>query len=170
MVYATPRPLYPPGTRPDTIVQEAGWVQGLVWTGANNFSPTANRSRTLQPVARRYTEHAIPAHNILYYCYRYTIIIIIIIILVIVFSSSIFQLFQACSSSELTSDTVNYLAFHGTAGTGDWPYSRSLATQDITNTGIFFPYSCIMHMYIGVCKISYAFQVLHVIQESKISK
>jgi len=171
VVYATPRPLYPPERVPVPTVQEAGWVQGLVWTGAKNFSPTI-RSRTLQPVARHYTEHAVPAHIILYYCYRFIIIIIIIIIiiLIIISSSSIFQLLQACSTSELTSDTVNCLAFRRTAGTGDRPYSRSLATQDFTNTGIFFPYSCIMHVYIGFCKISYAFQVLHVIQESKISK
>jgi len=31
---------------------------------------------------------------------------------------------------------VNCLAFRRTAVTGDQPYSRSLATQDITNTGI----------------------------------
>jgi hypothetical protein len=33
---------------------------------------------------------------------------------------------------------VNCLAFRKTAVTGDRPYSRSLATQDITNIGLFF--------------------------------
>ena len=77
VVYATPRPLYRRERDPVPTVREAGWVQGLVWTGAEKFSPTAIRSPTVQPVARHHTDHTIPAHIILYYCYRCTIIIII---------------------------------------------------------------------------------------------
>ena len=43
VVSATPRPLYP-GKDPAPIVQEAGWVPGLVWTGAENLTPTGIRS------------------------------------------------------------------------------------------------------------------------------
>ena len=40
----TPRPLFTPGKDLVTIVQEAGWAPGPVWTGAGNLSPTAIRS------------------------------------------------------------------------------------------------------------------------------
>ena len=40
----TPRPLFTPGKDPVPIVQEAGWVPGPVWTGAENLSPTGIRS------------------------------------------------------------------------------------------------------------------------------
>jgi len=33
------------------IVQEAGLAPGLVWTGAENLTPTVIRSRTVQPIA-----------------------------------------------------------------------------------------------------------------------
>jgi len=33
-----------PGKRPGTIVKEAGWAQGPVWTGAENIAPTLIRS------------------------------------------------------------------------------------------------------------------------------
>jgi len=35
--------LFTPGKDPVPIVQEAGWAPGLVWTGAENLSPTGNR-------------------------------------------------------------------------------------------------------------------------------
>ena len=54
-VSATPRPLFNPGKDPVPIVQEAGWAPGPVWTGAENLAPTGIRSRTVQPVASRYT-------------------------------------------------------------------------------------------------------------------
>ena len=44
------------------IVQEAGWVPGPVWTGAENLSPTQGFDpRTVKPVASRYTDWAIAA-------------------------------------------------------------------------------------------------------------
>ena len=43
-VSVTPRPLFTPGKVPVPIVQEAGWAPGQVWTGAENFSRTGNRS------------------------------------------------------------------------------------------------------------------------------
>ena len=39
-----PRPLFTPGKDPVPIVQEAGWALGLVWTGAENLTPTGIRS------------------------------------------------------------------------------------------------------------------------------
>jgi len=48
-------------TRKDTvpIVQETWWVPGAVWTGADNLTPPPLweiRTRTVQPVASRYTD------------------------------------------------------------------------------------------------------------------
>jgi len=40
------------------IVKEAGWAPRPVWTGAENLDPTGIRSRTVQPVASRYTDWA----------------------------------------------------------------------------------------------------------------
>jgi hypothetical protein len=37
-----------------------------VWTSAENLASTGVRSRTVQPVASRYTDWAIPAHNTYY--------------------------------------------------------------------------------------------------------
>ena len=34
----------PPGKRPGTHLQEAGWALGPVWTGAENLTPTGIRS------------------------------------------------------------------------------------------------------------------------------
>jgi len=42
-VRVTPRPLFSPGKDPVRIVQEAGWASGLVWTGAENLTPTGIR-------------------------------------------------------------------------------------------------------------------------------
>jgi hypothetical protein len=42
-----PRPLYP-GKDPVSIVQEAGWAPGPVWTGAENLTPTGIRFPNLQ--------------------------------------------------------------------------------------------------------------------------
>jgi len=35
----TPRPLFTPGKDPVSIVQEAGWASGPLWTGAENLAP-----------------------------------------------------------------------------------------------------------------------------------
>ena len=50
---------FTPGKDPVPILQESGWVPGPVWTGAENLDP-----RTVQPVASRYTDCAIPAARI----------------------------------------------------------------------------------------------------------
>ena len=39
-----PRPLFTPGKDPVPIVQEAGWAQEPVWTGADNLAPIGIRS------------------------------------------------------------------------------------------------------------------------------
>jgi len=47
----------PPGKDPVPIVQEAVWAPGPVWTGAGNLAPPQEFDpRTVQPVARRYTD------------------------------------------------------------------------------------------------------------------
>jgi hypothetical protein len=57
-----PRPgRFTPGKVPVPIVQGAGWAPGPVWTGAGYLAPTRIRSRTVQSVASRYTDCAIPA-------------------------------------------------------------------------------------------------------------
>jgi hypothetical protein len=38
----TPRPLYPQERDPVSIVQEAGWAPGPVWTDAKNLAPHRN--------------------------------------------------------------------------------------------------------------------------------
>jgi len=39
------------GNKPVPILQEDGWAQGLVWTGADNFATTGFDSRNVQPEA-----------------------------------------------------------------------------------------------------------------------
>jgi hypothetical protein len=60
VVNATSRPFY---LRKDLvpIVQEAGWAPGPVWTSAENLASPGFDARTVQPVASRYTDWAIPA-------------------------------------------------------------------------------------------------------------
>jgi hypothetical protein len=49
-----PRPgCFTPGNDPVPIVQEAGWVPGSVWTGAENLALTGFDPRTVEPVASR---------------------------------------------------------------------------------------------------------------------
>jgi hypothetical protein len=40
VVNVAPRPLYPRERYPVTIVQEAGWAPGPIWTSAENLAPT----------------------------------------------------------------------------------------------------------------------------------
>jgi hypothetical protein len=50
---------------PMSIIQEAGWSPGPVWTGAQNFAPPPPPGfdlRTVQHVASLYADYAIPAH------------------------------------------------------------------------------------------------------------
>jgi len=68
-VSVTPRPLFIPREDPVSIVQEAGWTPGPVWTGAENLAPIGirfpdrpARSHSLYrlsyraPIQRHYTE------------------------------------------------------------------------------------------------------------------
>ena len=75
-ISVTPRPLLTPGKDPVPIVQEAAWAPGPVWTGAETLAPSGFDSRTVKPVASRYTDYAtqalrpnliksIPPHNFL---------------------------------------------------------------------------------------------------------
>jgi hypothetical protein len=60
--WSTPRPgRFTPGKDPVPIVKEAGRAPGPFWTGAELLSPIGIRSRTVQPVASRYTDYATPA-------------------------------------------------------------------------------------------------------------
>jgi hypothetical protein len=54
---------FTPGKDPLPIVQEAGWAPEPIWIGAENLAPPGFLPRTFQPVASRYTDYAIPAHN-----------------------------------------------------------------------------------------------------------
>jgi hypothetical protein len=59
--WSTPMPGYfTPGKDPVPIVQGAGWVPGPVWKGAENITPTGFDLLAVQPVARCYTDYAIP--------------------------------------------------------------------------------------------------------------
>ena len=55
---SAPRPgRFTPGKDPVSIVQEAGWAPGPVWTGAENLAPPQGFDpRTVQPVVSRYTD------------------------------------------------------------------------------------------------------------------
>jgi len=45
------------------IVQEVGWAAGPVWTGAENLTSPGYDSRTVQVVASRYKDWAIPVRE-----------------------------------------------------------------------------------------------------------
>ena len=51
-----PRPLYPRERDPVPMVQEAVWLPGQEWTGAENLAP-----RTVQPLANRHADYTTPA-------------------------------------------------------------------------------------------------------------
>jgi hypothetical protein len=51
--------LFTPGKNSVSILQEVGWAQGPIWTGAENLAPPPGfDSQTVQPVASRYTDYA----------------------------------------------------------------------------------------------------------------
>ena len=61
-VSVTLRPLFTPGKHPVSIVQEAGWAPGPVWTGAENLAstgiPSPDRPACSQSLYRlRYPVH-----------------------------------------------------------------------------------------------------------------
>ena len=61
--WSTTRPgRFTPGKDPVPLVQKAGWAPGPVRTGAENLAPPVFDPRTVQPVASRYTDGAIPTH------------------------------------------------------------------------------------------------------------
>ena len=57
-----------PAKDPVPIVQEAGWVQGRSGRVQKISPPLEFDPCTVQPVASRYTDWAIPAHSILILC------------------------------------------------------------------------------------------------------
>ena len=61
VVSSTPRPHFTPGKDPVSILQEAGWAPGPVWTGGKS-RPTGIRSRTVQPVAQSLYRLSYRAH------------------------------------------------------------------------------------------------------------
>jgi hypothetical protein len=64
VVNATPRPLYPMEIDPIPILQEAGaTASGPVWTGVGILPAPGIDLRTVQPIADRYTDCVIPAHD-----------------------------------------------------------------------------------------------------------
>ena len=62
VVSSTPLPHSTPGKEPVSIVQEAGWAPGPVWTG-ENLVPTGIRSRSVQLIVSRYTDWATGPQN-----------------------------------------------------------------------------------------------------------
>jgi hypothetical protein len=54
---------FTPGKEPVPIVEEAGWAPEPVWIGAENLALPGFDPLTLQSVASRYTDYAIPAPN-----------------------------------------------------------------------------------------------------------
>jgi hypothetical protein len=61
-VSVTPRPLFSPGKDPVPIVQEAGWVPGPVWTGAENLAPIGIRSPHRQARSQSIYRLRYPVH------------------------------------------------------------------------------------------------------------
>jgi len=53
---ATAQPLYPLQRDTVSIVQEAGWAPGSVWTSAEISPPPGFDPQIVQPVASRYTD------------------------------------------------------------------------------------------------------------------
>lgn len=52
----------PPEKRAIFSAQAAGWSPGSVWSRAENLAVNGIRSRTIQPVANRYTDYSDLAH------------------------------------------------------------------------------------------------------------
>jgi hypothetical protein len=57
-VSVTPWTLFTSGKDTVPIVQEAGWAQGPVWTGAENLASSGFDPQTVQPNASHYTDCA----------------------------------------------------------------------------------------------------------------
>jgi hypothetical protein len=61
----TPRPLFTPGKDPVSIVQEAGWVPGPVWTDAEKLASTGIRSPDRPTRSQSLHRLSYSAHSIL---------------------------------------------------------------------------------------------------------
>ena len=70
VVNATPRPLYA-GEDPVPIVQEAGWVPGPVWTGAENLTSTGIRTPDRPARSKSLCRPRYPGPTLYYYYYYY---------------------------------------------------------------------------------------------------
>ena len=66
--WSTPRPgRFTPGKEPVSVVEEAGWALGLVWTGAENLAST--RIRSPERPARSESLYRLSYHGYhLYWC------------------------------------------------------------------------------------------------------
>jgi hypothetical protein len=64
VVQANPRLLYAREGDPVPIVQGAVWAPELVYACARNLFTSGLDPRTVQPVASRYADCAIPAHKV----------------------------------------------------------------------------------------------------------
>jgi len=62
-VSVTPRPLFTPEKDLVPIVQEAVWVPGPVWTGAENLAPTGIQSPDRPARSQSLYRLSYPAHN-----------------------------------------------------------------------------------------------------------
>ena len=63
--WSTPRPgRFTPEKGSVPVVQKAGWASGPVWTDVENHAPPGLDTRTVEPVASRYTDYAIPSYNV----------------------------------------------------------------------------------------------------------
>ena len=61
-VSVMPRPIFTPGKDPVPIVQEAGWAQATVWTGAVNLAHTGIRSPDRPARSQSLYRLSYPAH------------------------------------------------------------------------------------------------------------
>jgi hypothetical protein len=60
-----------PGKDPVPIVQEAGWVSGLIWTAWKRLPLPGLDPRTVQPIAKHYTKCTMPAGDTASLCWNH---------------------------------------------------------------------------------------------------
>jgi hypothetical protein len=70
-VSVTPRPLFTPEKDPVSILQEAGWAPGLVWTGAENLAPTGIQSLDLPARSQLLYQLSYLVHTLFYTMYQF---------------------------------------------------------------------------------------------------
>jgi hypothetical protein len=54
----------PPGKRPGTHCTGVGWAPGPIWAVAENLAPTGIRFPDRRTRSDRYTDYAIPVHEV----------------------------------------------------------------------------------------------------------